>query len=49
MDIASDICIYTNKEFLIECLDEVEEKKGGVIEYSKILVVSEQVEKMTLS
>jgi ATP-dependent HslUV protease subunit HslV len=27
MDIASDMCIYTNKEFLIECLDEVEEKK----------------------
>jgi ATP-dependent HslUV protease subunit HslV len=27
MDIASDMCIYTNKEFLIECLDEVEETK----------------------
>jgi ATP-dependent HslUV protease subunit HslV len=27
MNIASDMCIYTNKEFLIECLDEVEEKK----------------------
>jgi hypothetical protein len=27
MDIASDMCIYTNKEFLIENLDEVEVKK----------------------
>jgi ATP-dependent HslUV protease subunit HslV len=27
MNIASDMCIYTNKEFLTECLDEVEEKK----------------------
>lgn len=27
MDVASDMCIYTNKEFLIELLDEIEEKK----------------------
>jgi ATP-dependent HslUV protease subunit HslV len=27
MDIASDMCIHTNKVFLIELLDEVEDKK----------------------